>query len=112
MHDQPEPVLEGGQEGPTRGLQPGDVVARCSKAEGFVPLTQAQPRFTFKVGTFLDGRIWNLPGSLKVAAMMVDRTCRALTGTSGNPCLPRDVLFTRSSQHQSRPSRRGLVMRV
>ena len=93
MHDQPEPVLEGGPDGPSQGLQPGDVVARCAKADGFVPLTQAQPRFTFKVGTFLDGTFRNLPGSLTVAAMMVDRACKVLTGTSGNGTLPMDVLL-------------------
>lgn len=84
---QPEPVLEGGSDAPTGGLEPGDIIARCKKMDGYVPLTSGQPRFKVGPGVMLDGRFWNLPGSLIVAAMMVDRTFMALTGQSGGPCV-------------------------
>jgi hypothetical protein len=78
-HDQPEPVLEGYPGLPERGLLDGDIVARVRKAPGYVPLTSAQPRFSFRAGVMLNRRFHNMPGTISVMRLMVGRAYTLLT---------------------------------
>jgi len=85
----PEPIF---REGP---LSPGCLVAEMSFTPEYRPERDHQPRFAFDYAIDFAGRLLNMPGTLDVLHLMVERVIDALDDSAFYRTRRRDLLRTR-----------------